>query len=76
MTGTGFYTTIEVPASVMPLEGLPDLELNEISGKAPGVEHGMDFILFIRSGMVEMLEGYTYGEERWPDKTEDIELLI
>lgn len=34
------------------------------------------FVLFITDGYIEMLKGYTFGNEKWPDSDEDIILEV
>lgn len=66
-TGVGFFTyfslngaaeSVEVPNGFSPLGG--------VSLKADNLRHGAGFILFLKDGKVNFLEGFTY-DEPWPD---------
>jgi hypothetical protein len=37
-------------------------------GELEGVKDGVGFILFIKDGFIDFLEGYTYGNEAWPEE--------
>jgi hypothetical protein len=72
MTGVGFFTTFEVPAHV-PRATQKSFHLGDVNGTVEGTKHGVGFVLFVKAGTLEMLEGYTY-DEPWPDSTERFEL--
>ena len=63
-TGVGFFTDFAVPPdapSVVP----PDLTVGAGATLADGTAVG--FLLFVRGGVLSMLEGYTYGDDPWPE---------
>lgn len=31
------------------------------------INYGVGFVLFIKKGVLDFLEGYTYGNEKWSD---------
>lgn len=66
-TGTGFLTTFTIPNNVPRLEPLMSFQLGDVIGKIDGVNDGVGFVLFIKNGVINYLEGYTYGEEKWPE---------
>jgi hypothetical protein len=66
LSGVGFFTDIVVP-QVLAVSGLDSMHLNDAVLETDTLEHGAGFVLFIRNGMLEMLEGFTY-DEPWPDK--------
>jgi hypothetical protein len=68
MTGVGFFTKFEVPAHV-PKATQTSFELGDVNGALEGTEHGVGFVLFVKAGTLEMLEGYTY-DEPWPERIE------
>jgi hypothetical protein len=35
-----------------------------------GLERGVSFVLFVRDGMLDFLEGFTF-DEPWPDRIDD-----
>ena len=61
-TGVGFLTTFEVGTKDLQLKEFLDGELGDVQAIFEGLEHGVGFILFIRNGFIETLEGYTYDE--------------
>lgn len=65
MTGVGFYANLsvlsEAPRVLKPLA----FEIGDIAAQIEGLAHGAGFTLFIRSGVLSLLEGYTY-DEPWP----------
>lgn len=65
LTGVGFFTYFDVPAST-PRVAVPGrLAFGDVEASIDGLEHGAGFVLFIQDGALEMLEGYTY-DEPWP----------
>ena len=62
LTGVGFFTHFAVPASAPRVAAL-NAEMGADATLTNGI--GVGFVLFIRDGMLSMLEGFTYGE-RWP----------
>jgi len=57
-TGTGFYTTLAV-AGGRPMRGAAS-PMGDVGADVHGVEHGMGFLLWLRDGIAETLEGYVY----------------
>lgn len=70
LTGVGFFTDIVIPSDAPVRRDLMDEVIGHVSAVLPGLQHGAGFLLFIRDGVVSMLEGYTYGGEWWPASTE------
>jgi len=64
-TGVGFWTDIELP-SAWHAASVSNFELSDVGAEAASVQHGVGFVLFIRDGLLSMLEGFTY-DEPWPD---------
>jgi len=64
-TGVGFFTDFEITDRSLAIPGHLNLELGKVHAKIEGLEFGAGFVLFIRDGMLGMLEGYTYNEP-WP----------
>ena len=67
MTGVGFFTTLSVLDATARLDER-SFELVDVTADITGLTHGAGFVLFIRNGLLDTLEGYTYGEDRWPEK--------
>jgi len=60
-TGAGFYTYCAVDrTSNAPVEGL-NLRHGPMA-KIDGLDHGMGFILWLKDGYLDCLEGYSYEE--------------
>lgn len=72
-TGAGFYCTFAVPADVPPLSQHLDFQFGDVNAKINGLEHGAGFVVFVRGGRLDTLEGYSY-DESWPDVLGDFEL--
>jgi hypothetical protein len=63
LTGVGFFIDYAVPATV-PRIVPPNLEMGETATLTNGIAVG--FLLFVRDGVIAMLEAYTY-DDPWPD---------
>jgi hypothetical protein len=71
-TGAGFYTDFVVDNSVVDqLHG--DFNLDEVIAEIDGLKHGAGFVLYVRNGMLQSLEGYSY-DEPWPEKISGFKL--
>jgi hypothetical protein len=66
MTGVGFYTEFLVSSDVPRVPGNLTFKLGDVNGAADNVSHGLGFLLYVKEGVLSMLEGYTY-DEPWPD---------
>lgn len=73
-TGTGFYTTFNIREDVPILEQKNSLHLGDVIGQIKGVNEGVGFVLFVKDGVIDFLEGYTYGDEKWPEDIIDYTL--
>ena len=60
-TGAGFYTSFSVSrGSNLPVGG--ERLRNGPEMRIDGLQHGMGFILWLKDGCAELIEGYSYGE--------------
>jgi hypothetical protein len=60
-TGAGFYTSFTVDrGSTVPVGG--ERLRNGPAMRIDGLRHGMGFILWLKDGYAELLEGYSYEE--------------
>jgi hypothetical protein len=73
-SGVGFFTDFIVPADATVKRDLPDMELTGVGAEFPNLAHGAGFVLFIREGVINMLEGFTY-DENWPEKTDAFKIF-
>ena len=65
-TGVGFFTDFEIPDADLRLTSHSNLELGAVQVKLESLKFGAGFVLFIRDGLIQSLECYTYGEP-WPE---------
>lgn len=73
MTGVGFFTTLYVPEETPRVANCLDFKLGDVIAKAQNVKHDLGFLLYIKNGALELLEGYTY-DESWPSEVKDLSL--
>lgn len=64
LTGCGFYTTLALPKDISLIAGL-DIKFGDVIGDISGLTSGAGFVLYIKDGALDMLEGYSY-DEPWP----------
>ena len=69
-SGVGFFTTFSVPEGVAHLSR--STHITGVSGKVNDTAVG--FMLLIKDGILKFLEGYTFGNDPWPDKITSYEL--
>jgi hypothetical protein len=72
-TGAGFFTHFIVPSDAAVRRDLPNMEIGNVAVEFPSIQHGAGFVLFIRDGVITMLEGFTY-DELWPEQTDKFSL--
>jgi hypothetical protein len=65
MTGVGFSTTIDVCEDAPALHGYPSFVISDVFADVEGLHNGASFLLFIKNGVLAMLEGFTF-DEPWP----------
>lgn len=65
-SGVGFFTSFQLPESVAKLPDAASFPL-AVDAELDGVEDGAGFILFIRGGVIDFLEGYV-NTGAWPDE--------
>lgn len=70
-SGVGFFTNVAVPADAPKLPGGPGLRFGDVIADIAGLAHGAGFLLFVDGGVITMLEGHLWGDERWPDEVTD-----
>lgn len=64
-TGTGFVTQFRVHYDAKRLRPAGDFQLGDVQAAMEGLAHGAGFILFVKRGAIDTLEGFTF-EEPWP----------
>jgi hypothetical protein len=66
MTGVGFFTTLIIPAGHPLTPRRLSLDITDVTAEVDGVQNGAGFVLFVKDGLLDCLEGFTY-DEPWPD---------
>ena len=72
-TGCGFFTDFSISNETLALPGNGNIELGCL-GELEGVEHGVGFILFVRNGIITVLEGFVYTGA-WPEVIGNFQLM-
>lgn len=65
LSGVGFFCSFEVPPEAPRLEPPGSFDIGDVNADVSGLKHGAGFVLFIRNGRLDMLEGFSY-DEPWP----------
>ena len=74
LTGVGFFTELTVADTCSPAAiavGIPPF--GAVAATIDGLAHGAGFVLFVKDGLIAMLEGYSY-DEPWPERIEGFSL--
>lgn len=66
LSGVGFFSHFEVPPDV-PKITPASLEVS-LHATLSGSPDAIGVTLFVRDGRLAWLEGYTYGNDSWPDR--------
>jgi hypothetical protein len=66
LSGVGFFCSFEVPREAPRLQAAASLWIGDVNAEVSGLKHGAGFVLFIRDGRLDMLEGFSY-DEPWPE---------
>jgi hypothetical protein len=68
LTGKGYFIDLEVGKGIKPVDRL-NTELTDARRTLlPEPCDLVGFVLFIRDGFLNSLEGYTYGDVKWPEE--------
>ena len=71
-TGVGFFTDYSVEDDGLKI-GHINTQIGSVYGDYNNIG-AVGFLLFIRDGWIDFLEGYTMGIDEWPDSYENIHL--
>ncbi len=70
-TGAGFYVDFVIPDDVPHLDESvgtePDFAFGNVGAIFEDSNVEVGFVVFVRAGRIHTLEGYTYGNEAWPE---------
>jgi hypothetical protein len=72
-TGAGVFVTFSVPETAPRLPQRDSFSFGDVSADIQGLQHGAGFVLWVREGVLDFLEGYTY-DELWPDQADAFSL--
>lgn len=64
-TGAGFYVHFSVASQATRLDPGKSLHFGDVKAEIEGLQYGAGFVLHVRHGAIDCLEGYSY-DERWP----------
>lgn len=73
LTGAGFFTNLHVPAGAHKIDSLHRVVISDVDADVPGLTHGAGFALFIENGVLDFLEGFSFGEP-WPSEITGFQL--
>ena len=74
LSGTGFFTHFKVEPRVSPIPSeIKNIQFGDVTAEITGLQHGAGFVLFVKNGYLDVLEGYTYGED-WPKEIKNFTL--
>lgn len=73
-SGVGVYVSFKIAENAPKLSNGLSFEINDVAAHIDGIQNGVGFTLFIKDGVISMLEGYTFGEELWPKTIDDFEV--
>jgi hypothetical protein len=71
-SSAGFFTTFESDQTIK-AKAYISFKIGDVHGEISGLENGAGFVLYIKNGKLEMLEGYSY-DEKWPKDIEEFKL--
>jgi hypothetical protein len=74
LTGVGFYISYLIPEHAPRIQGKKSFYIGDLYGEIEGVNDGVGFVLFVKDGIIDLLEGHTYGDEKWPEVIANYEL--
>ncbi|MCI0184656.1 hypothetical protein [Sulfoacidibacillus ferrooxidans] len=67
LTGAGFYTHFELNDESLRLVGRPSFHFGDVIANKGDGDDLLGFVLFVKDGFLDYLEGYTFGIEQWPE---------
>lgn len=64
-TGVGCYTYFVFDGNAQPVLGEPSFAFGDVIPEIEGLDDGAGFVVFVKGGLLHMLEAYSYGHS-WP----------
>jgi len=74
LTGAGFYTKFSVPSAIPRVTGRKLSHLGDVKAEVEGMQHGAGFVLHLREGAIDYLEGFSY-DDPWPASVQNFRVL-
>ncbi|MCL2726617.1 MAG: hypothetical protein FWD69_19530 [Polyangiaceae bacterium] len=71
-TGAGFFLSFDVPPEA-PALATKNFHFGDVTAAIDGLRYGAGFVVFVRNGRLDTLEGYSY-EEPWPKEIRSFKL--
>ena len=76
-TGVGFFTSFQVEDKSLSLGSDVNFGLGSIGAEIEGLKYKhAGFILYIEDGLLAELEGYSCGDDGWPNEITEYSLYI
>lgn len=74
LTGAGFYTRFSTPMQFR-IPAVESLRLSGVAAELDNLQNGAGFALYLKGGVIETLEGFSYGED-WPEEEPEVVTFI
>jgi len=65
LTGAGFHLAFSVAPAAPRLDARRSLHFGDVKAEIEGLQYGASFVLHVRDGAIDSLEGFSY-DEPWP----------
>lgn len=72
--GAGYFANFNFEKNNV--ERIKNKNFPDLIGKDKDGKIILGFVLFTKDGFIDYLEGYTFGNENWPENDDDISLEI
>lgn len=66
LTGVGFFADFEVRSPARCFSATGHFIIRDVGAEIWDLAHGAGFLVFVVDGRLALLEGFAYGDERWP----------
>ena len=73
LSGAGFFTKFVISSGTPRLPGSRSFSFGDVHAQIAGLAHGAGFVLHVRNGAIDCLEGYSY-DEPWPTNADVFQL--
>jgi hypothetical protein len=74
-SGRGFFSEFSIDNPELKIPGSFEITHLGCSGKIDGIKSGVGFVLFLKNGFINTLEGYINGDEEWVDEINEYRLF-